>query len=44
MDKTIKVAAAQIAPVFLSKEKTVEKACKAISEAAKNGAELIVFC
>ncbi|MCW5515696.1 carbon-nitrogen hydrolase family protein [Muriicola sp. Z0-33] len=43
MKSTSKIAAAQLTPVFLNKEKTVEKACKAISEAAKNGAELIVF-
>lgn len=38
-----KVAAAQLAPVFLNKDKTVEKACEAILEAGKNGAKLIVF-
>ena len=43
MSKTSKVAAAQLTPVFLNKEKTVDKACKAIAEAAENGAELIVF-
>lgn len=43
MTSTIKVAAAQLAPVFLNKQKTVEKACKAIEEAAQNGAKLIVF-
>jgi len=43
MNSIIKVAAAQIAPVFLDKQKTVEKACKSIEEAAKNGAKLIVF-
>ena len=43
MAKIIKVAAAQLSPVFLNKEKTVEKACKAIVEAGKNGADLIVF-
>lgn len=37
------IAAAQLTPVFLNKEKTVEKACSAILEAGKNGAELIVF-
>jgi nitrilase len=42
--KTIKkIAAAQLAPVFLNKEETINKACKAISEAGKNSAELIVF-
>jgi nitrilase len=43
MTKNIKVAAAQLSPIFLDKEKTVEKACKAILEAGKNGAKLIVF-
>ena len=43
MSKTSKVAAAQLTPVFLNKEKTVDKACMAIKEAAENGAELIVF-
>ena len=37
------VAAAQLAPVFLDKEATITKACKAIEEAASNGAKLIVF-
>ena len=39
----IKVAAAQISPVFLNKGQTVDKACNTIKEAAKNGAKLIVF-
>jgi len=39
----IKVAAAQAAPVFLNKEKTVQKACKLIQKAGSNGAKLIVF-
>ena len=43
MNKTFKVAAAQIAPVFLNKQKTVDKACEAIEEAALNGAKLVVF-
>jgi len=38
-----KIAAAQLSPVFLNKEKTVEKACKAIAEAGANGAKVIVF-
>ena len=42
MNKT-KIAAAQLTPVFLDKEKTVEKACEAIREAGKNGAKVIVF-
>jgi nitrilase len=43
MTKNIKVASAQLSPIFLNKEKTVEKACKAILEAGENGANLIVF-
>lgn len=43
MTKIIKVAAAQLSPVFLNKEKTVEKACTAILEAGKQGADLVVF-
>lgn len=38
-----KIAAAQLTPIFLNKEKTVEKACDAIIEAGKQGAKLIVF-
>ncbi|NBC03345.1 MAG: carbon-nitrogen hydrolase family protein [Bacteroidetes bacterium] len=43
MTETIRVAAVQLSPVFLDKEKTVEKACSAILEAGENGAKLIVF-
>ncbi len=43
MNNHVKVAAAQLSPIFLDKEKTVEKACAAILEAGKEGAELIVF-
>ncbi|MFZ0452740.1 MAG: carbon-nitrogen hydrolase family protein [Ignavibacteriaceae bacterium] len=43
MEKMIKVAAAQITPVYLNKQKTVEKACSVIKEAAQKGAKLIVF-
>ena len=39
----VKVAAAQLSPVFMDKEKTVDKACRAISEAGREGAKLIVF-
>ncbi len=39
----MKVATAQLTPVFLNKEKTIEKACSAIAEAAAKGAKLIVF-
>ena len=43
MNKIIKVAAAQLTPVFLNKGKTVDKACNAILEAGRQGAKLIVF-
>ncbi len=43
MKNEFKVAAAQLTPAFLNKEKTVNKACEAIAEAGKNGAKLIVF-
>ncbi|MCE2613683.1 carbon-nitrogen hydrolase family protein [Flavobacteriaceae bacterium D16] len=39
----IKVAAAQLSPVFLNKIKTVDKACDAIEKAGENDANLIVF-
>jgi len=38
-----KVAAAHVAPVFLDLERTVEKTCSVIEEAARNGAGLVVF-
>lgn len=41
--ENIKIAAAQLAPIFLDKEKTVDKACQAIQEAGDQGAKLIVF-
>ena len=41
--RTTRVAAVQAESVVLNSELTVEKACSLISEASKNGAELIVF-
>ena len=38
-----KVAAAHVAPVFLDTDRSVEKACSVIQEAADNGARLIAF-
>ncbi|MDH4058055.1 MAG: nitrilase, partial [Cyclobacteriaceae bacterium] len=43
MNKKFTIASAQLTPVFLNKEKTIEKACNAILEAGKKGAKLIVF-
>ena len=43
MSKIVKVASAQLAPVFLNKKETIKKACDAILDAGKNGAKLIVF-
>lgn len=43
MNSEIKIAAAQLSPVFLDRERTVDKVCNAIAEAGKNGASLIVF-
>jgi nitrilase len=37
------VAAAQIAPVFMDREATIDKACETMAEAARNGARLVVF-
>lgn len=39
----VKLAAAQVAPIFLNREKTIEKACEVIIEAGKNGANIIGF-
>ncbi|MFW6147215.1 MAG: carbon-nitrogen hydrolase family protein [Thermodesulfobacteriota bacterium] len=38
-----KAAVAQVSPVFLNREATVEKACGLMMEAARNGAKLIAF-
>ncbi|PWL40283.1 carbon-nitrogen hydrolase [Flagellimonas aquimarina] len=43
MENLLKVAMAQIAPVWLNKQATIEKIENAIQEAAKEKAELIVF-
>ena len=43
MDNELKVALAQIAPVWLNKEETIAKIEATIVDAANNGSELIVF-
>jgi nitrilase len=43
INNSFKIATVQAAPVFLNKEKTVEKACKLILQAGKKGAKLVVF-
>ena len=42
-DKPFKVAAAQLAPVFMKRDATIKKACDAIGEAGKKGAKVVVF-
>jgi nitrilase len=39
----VKVAIAQISPVYLDRDASLERAVSAIGEAAKNGAELVLF-
>ena len=43
MSQFSKVALAQIAPVWLNKEKTLEKIYEAISEATHQKCDLVVF-
>ena len=43
MGATVKVAAAQMAPVFMDREATVDKICGLILEAGAEGAKLIAF-
>ena len=38
-----RIAAAQVAPVFLDRDATIEKACRSVAEAGKNEARLLVF-
>ena len=38
-----KAAVAQVSPIFLDRKATIEKACKLMTEASKNGAKLIAF-
>lgn len=43
MLEKVKVAVAQVSPVFMDKEATIDKTCKTIEEAGKNDAKLVVF-
>lgn len=43
MSSQMKVALAQIAPVWLNKQKTLEKVMNSINEAAQQGASLVTF-
>jgi len=40
---SVKVAVVQTPPVYLDREKSVDRACQKIHEAASHGAELIAF-
>ncbi len=43
MLEKVKVAAAQVSPIFMDKEATIDKACRTIEKAGKAGAKLVVF-
>lgn len=43
MSETLKIAAAQIAPIWFDRERTLAKVCERISEAADGGCGLVAF-
>ncbi len=43
MREVVKAAAAQVAPVFMNREATIDKAVRTIEDAGKKGIELLVF-
>ena len=43
MNEVVRVAAAQVAPVFLDRDASVAKACETIARVGAAGAELVVF-
>ena len=43
MEHTLKIAMAQISPVWLNKQETLKKVAQSIEDAGTQGCELIVF-
>src|SRR5690242_12623350 len=41
--KSVQAAVVQTAPIYLNREKSVDRACEKIQEAARHGAEIIAF-
>lgn len=42
-EKSFTIAVAQVTPIVLDLQATLEKACDVIAEAGRNGAKLVVF-
>lgn len=43
MDRKLRVAAAQVAPVYMDKDGSIEKVCETIAQVAEQGVDLVVF-
>jgi nitrilase len=43
MQEEVRAAVAQISPIFMDKEATIDKTCRAIEEAGRNNADIVVF-